>query len=422
MSIEPSPTTSAGAALPRRAFMKIAAALGAAAATAAHGLTLEAAQYMMMPFANGKRRLAGFPQKRELILLRTRAPLLETPMAVFNEGVFTPNDQFYVRWHLPVLPTSVDVGTFRLRIDGHVTKPVEFTLKEILNDFAPTELAAVNQCSGNGRGFFQPRVPGAQWGNGAMGNARWTGVPLKKLLDKAGVKAGAVQVRFGGLDLGAMPETPLFKKSLDMNHASDATVMVAYGMNGKPLPVLNGFPLRLVVPGWYATYWVKALNRIEVLDAPDTGYWMRKAYLIPDTPGADMSPGEDNVRMVPIGLMGPRSLITNLRNGASVPVGRGVPVRGIAFGGNAGLAKVLFSSDGGASWSEAKLERDYGKYSFRRWESRFLAKKAGTHVLIAKAINSDGAEQPMRPNWNPSGFLRGVVEPVAVHAPWRTAS
>ena len=155
--------------LARRALLKTIAILGGATAVAAYGMTLEAAQYVMMPFANGQRCLARFPQKRELILLRTRAPLLETPMELFDQSVFTPNDAFYVRWHLPVLPTSVDVESFRLRIDGHVRKPVEFTLKEILNDFAPTELAAVNQCSGNGRGFFQPRVAGGAVGQRSNG-------------------------------------------------------------------------------------------------------------------------------------------------------------------------------------------------------------------------------------------------------------
>jgi DMSO/TMAO reductase YedYZ molybdopterin-dependent catalytic subunit len=406
----------------RRAFMKMAASLGMAAATAGYGLALDAAEYVTMPFANGERRLARFPQKRDLILLRTRAPLLETPMKVFDEGVFTPNDQFYVRWHLPVLPTSVDVDTFRLRIDGHVAKPVELTLKQIVNDFAPVELAAVNQCSGNGRGFFEPRVPGGQWGNGAMGNARWTGVPLNKLLAAAGLKPGAVQVSFDALDAGAMPKTPLFRKSLDVDHATDGTVLVAYGMNGEPLPMLNGFPLRLVVPGWYATYWVKALNHIEVLDGPDSGFWMKKAYLIPDTPGVNMTPGQSDVKMKPIGPMVPRSFITNLGNGSAVPVGRGVDVRGIAFGGDTGVARVLFSSDGGKKWHEAKLGRDYGKYSLRRWQTTFTAKSPGTHLLMVKAINSQGVEQPMHPNWNPGGFMRNVVESVAVRATERAQS
>ena len=152
-------------------------------------------------------------------------------------------------------------------------------------------MAAVNQCSGNSRGFFEPRVPGGEWANGAMGNARWTGVRLRDVLDRAGVKAGAVQVRFKGLDEPVVAEAPHFMKSLDIDHARDGEVMIAYAMNGEQLPLLNGFPLRLVVPGWYATYWVKMLNDIEVLDQPDDNYWTKTAYTIPDTPHANIKPG-----------------------------------------------------------------------------------------------------------------------------------
>jgi DMSO/TMAO reductase YedYZ molybdopterin-dependent catalytic subunit len=273
--------------LPRRSFLKMAA--GVAAGGIFHGsLSAFAAQSIQMPFENGRRKLSRFPQKGEMIQLRERPPLLETPFEVFDQGVFTPNDQFFVRWHLPVIPNAIDVDSFRLRVDGHVRTPTEFTLKEILHRPDQVELAAVNQCSGNSRGFSSPRVPGGEWGNGAMGNALWTGITLKSLLDRVGMLPGAVQVRFRGLDSGEMPETPVFMKSLAIDHAMDGEVMVAYGMNGAQFPLVNGFPLRLIVPGWYSTYWVKMLSHIEVLDKPDENYWMHTAYLIPDTPGATM--------------------------------------------------------------------------------------------------------------------------------------
>ena len=209
------------------------------------------------PFVNGRRDLVtNFPQKGAMILQRTRPPLLETPFDVFDQGVFTPNDRFYVRWHLANIPTEIDPATFRLDIRGHVDRPFQLTLDELVRDFNAFEVAAVNQCSGNSRGFFHPRVPGGQWANGAMGNALWKGVRLKDVLDRAGVKAGALQVRFNGLDTGLVAQTPDFMKSIDIEHARDGEVMIAYAMNGAPLPLLNGFPLRLVVPGWYATYWV----------------------------------------------------------------------------------------------------------------------------------------------------------------------
>ena len=147
---------------------------------------------------------------------------------------------------------------------GHVNRNLSLSLNDIIA-LPQVELVAVNQCSGNSRGYFQPRVPGAQWSNGAMGNARWTGVRLKDLLDRAGVKAGAVEVRFNGLDEAILPDAPDVMKSLAVDHARDGEVMLAYAMNGEQLPLLNGFPLRLIVPGWFGDYWIKMLNDIEVL-------------------------------------------------------------------------------------------------------------------------------------------------------------
>ena len=172
---------------------------------------------------------------------------------------------------------------------GHVEKNLSLPLNEILT-LPRVELVAVNQCSGNSRGYFLPRVAGGQWSNGAMGNAKWTGVRLKDILDRAGVKSGAVQVRFNGLDEPVVPDAPDFMKSLDLDHARDGEVMIAFAMNGQQLPLLNGFPLRLVVPGWYSTYWVKMLSDIEVLDKPDDNFWMKTAYTIPDTPHANVTP------------------------------------------------------------------------------------------------------------------------------------
>ena len=225
-------------------------------------------------------QLVRFPQKTDLILRTDRPPQLETPLHFFRQDL-TPNEAFYVRWHLEGIPTSVDPVSFRLNIEGHVERPRSLSTAELRTQFEPVSLVAVNQCSGNSRSFFQPRVPGGQWKNGAMGNARWTGVRLRDLLDRAGVKAGAAEVSFSGLDRAAMAATPNFVKALSIDHARDGEVMVAYEMNGADLPMLNGFPLRLVVPGWYATYWVKALNQVNVLAEKFHGFWMDKAYRIP---------------------------------------------------------------------------------------------------------------------------------------------
>jgi DMSO/TMAO reductase YedYZ molybdopterin-dependent catalytic subunit len=352
----------------------------------------------------------AYPQKGPMILQRTRPPLLETPWEVFDKGVFTPNDQFYVRWHWAVIPTAIDAGTFTLAIRGHVNQTLSLSLDNLLHDFPRVELAAVNQCSGNSRGFYQPRVPGAQWANGAMGNALWAGVRLNDVLDRAGVKPGAVQVRLRGLDEPVVEDAPHFMKSLDIDHARDGEVMIAYAMNGEQLPLVNGFPLRLVVPGWYATYWVKMLSDIEVLDQPDANYWTKTAYTIPDTPRADIKPGQTGVPVVPINRMVPRSFVTNLAAGAKVTAGQPVPLRGIAFGGDCGVASMDISIDGGGSWQPARLGPDQGQYGFRQWEAEVTPRAPGKCTVAVRCTNSRGLAQPDTANWNPSGFMRNVIE------------
>ena len=359
--------------------------------------------------------ITDYPTKAAMVLQRTRGPLLETPFDVYDKGVFTPNDQFFVRWHWAFIPNSADVDSFELKIHGHVNQPLTLSLKELVKDFPRVELAAVNQCSGNSRGLFQPRVPGGEWGNGAMGNALWAGVRLKDVLDRAGVKAGAVQVRLSGLDQ-AFADAPRFIKSLDIDHARDGEVMIAYAMNGEQLPLLNGFPLRVVVPGWYSTYWIKMLNDIEVLDKPDDNFWMAKAYKIPDTPGANMKPGEADVPMVPINKMVPRSFITNLRAGDKVAVNAPLAMRGIAFGGDCGVSKVDVSIDGGKIWLPAKLGTDEGKYGFRQWQAEPTLQAAGDYKLMVRCTNENGLAQPDTPNWNPGGYMRNVIESVDVVA------
>jgi sulfite dehydrogenase (cytochrome) subunit A len=260
-----------------------------------------------LPFANGDRPLARYPGKRPLIRLTTRPPQLETPFAVFNEGVITPNDAFFVRYHLADIPLSIDPDAFRIEVKGKVDRPLSLSLTDLKTGFEPVEIVAVNQCSGNSRGFFEPRVAGGQLANGAMGNARWRGVPLKAVLDKAGVQAGSRQVTFNGLDKPVLPETPDFIKALDIDQARDGDVMIAYAMNGEDLPWLNGYPVRLVVPGYYGTYWMKHLNEITVIDSVYDGFWMKSAYRIPDNTCACTEPGQVPAATVPIKRLDVRS-------------------------------------------------------------------------------------------------------------------
>jgi sulfite dehydrogenase (cytochrome) subunit A len=405
---------------PQATRRELLSALGAMAATMLAAPAIEArasaAKRIVLPFQNGERDLVAFPQKRPLIVLTSRPPQLETPFAVFNEGPLTPNDAFFVRYHWSGIPYAVDPQSFRLRVSGKVNAPLDLSLGELKRLAEPLDVVAVNQCSGNSRGYFSPRVNGGQLSNGAMGNARWTGVPLKKVLEKAGIQAGAIQVSFSGLDRPPLEASPAFVKALALEHALDGEVMLAWAMNGEDLPLLNGYPLRLVVPGHYGTYWVKHVSDITVLDQAYDGFWMSRAYRIPDNPCACVAPGTTPAATIPINRFNVRSFVTNLSDGGKVPVGRHTTVQGIAFDGGDGISAVAFSADGGRSWSDARLGRDLGKYSFRTWTAPFKPATRGLYSLKVRAVNRKGETQPMDATWNPAGYMRNVVETVNVSA------
>ncbi len=390
-------------------------ALGFVGAGVLGALRPARAETVTLPFGNGERPLVAYPEKRKLIRLTSRPPQLETPLAVFNEGLLTPNDAFYVRYHLAGLPIdSINPDTYRLAVKGQVNTLLSFSLAEI-KALPAIEIVAVSQCSGNGRGFFEPRVAGGQAGNGLMGNARWQGVSLKSVLDRAGVKAGAVQVQFDGLDGPVADGTPDFAKALDIDLARNGEVLLAYAMNGAELPFLNGYPLRLVVPGYFGTYWVKHLNEVTVLDKPLDNFWMRTAYRIPDNDCNCVTPGAPPVKTRPIGHMKVRSFITSVEDGAILPARKQTMLRGIGFDSGSGIKQVQVSTDGGQSWADAKLGEDMGKYSFRGWEAP-VALAAGSHVLKVRAVANSGETQPVEQPWNPAGYLRNLIETTKVTA------
>jgi DMSO/TMAO reductase YedYZ molybdopterin-dependent catalytic subunit len=383
---------------------------GSAAALGASALPARAlADSVQLPFANGDRPLMAFPQKRPLLVLTPRPPQLETPFAVFDQGVYTPNDAFFVRWHLSNIPQQVDASSHRIAVTGEVNRPLSLSLDD-LAALPQVEIVAVNQCSGNGRGLSSPRVAGGQWDNGAMGNALWTGVRLRDVLDRAGLKATAKQVQFHGLEGPVLPTTPAFRKSLDVDKARGDDILIAYAMNGAPLPLLNGFPVRLIVPGWYSTYWVKMLSAITVLDHVDDNFWMKTAYRIPDTPDNSVAPGATGFPTVPISRMRVRSFATNFADGAKIDA-KPQELRGIAFDGGSGIKRVEVSFDGGTTWHDATLGTDYGKYSFRRWSASLPQSRSGvTYTIAVRATANDGATQPVAQGWNPSGYLRNAIE------------
>jgi DMSO/TMAO reductase YedYZ molybdopterin-dependent catalytic subunit len=358
----------------------------------------------------------AYPEKGRMIVQRSSPPWLETPFEVFDKGTFTPNNQHYVSWHWADFPNEVDVDKFRLTVRGQVNQTLSLSLKDILHGLPRFEIAAVSQCAGASRISLQPRVAGAQWDNGSMSNALWTGVRLKDVLDRAGVKPGATVVRFGGLEDAVMPGAPKFLKSLDVDHARDGEVMIAFGMNGEQLPLLNGFPLKLVVPGWCGVYWIKMLSDIEVLDHPDDNYWTTTAYRNPDVPNANVKPGDTDFKLVPVTRNVPRSFITNIKAGDTMPVGASTAVRGIAFGGDCGVARVDLSIDEGKNWQPAELGKDEGKYSFRQWKTQVTLPSHGLQSLMVRCTNTKGEAQPTIPIWNPGGYMYNTIESIHVVA------
>jgi len=412
----------------RRAMLRTAgAAAGSLATASAFNLFPTSAQEKLStelpnftgpganPYWNSVGPIISEPQKAPLILLTDRPVQLETPRNYFA-SVFTPNEAFYVRWHLDRVPNAVDLKTWRLRIEGNVSSPQALSMGDLLRKFRPETIAAVNQCSGNSRSRLQTRVPGGQWGNGAMGNARWTGVKLRDLLNAAGMKSGSLQVQLQGLEQGEGPEgmgSRSFMKSLDLDNPVIDECVVAYAMNGEPLPMLNGFPVRLVVPGYFATYWMKCLTWIRVLDKGDENFWMKTAYRIPDTPRGTTTPEAmkaGGVKTVPIGRMPVRSFLVSPDGSGKIPAGMNVTLRGIAFSGYGRVTKVEISEDDLKTWKPTQLGEDFGTYSFRTWDFSWTPKTAGKYSIAVRATDEKGNVQPDEPVWNPAGYLWNRIE------------
>lgn len=356
----------------------------------------------------------ALPGKRPLIKRTFRPPNYETPVALFRHE-FTPNDAFYVRWHMGV--PDLAIAGWKLRVTGPAAAtPREFSHGELRRRFPLHEVAAINQCSGNRRGLFAPHVAGVQWGYGAMGNARWRGVRLKDVLEDAGIAPEAVEVAADGADLPTLTG-PDFAKSLPVWKALDSDTLIAFEMNGEPLSRWNGAPARLVVPGWTATYWVKALTELRVLDQPFAGFWMKTGYRVPEGLfGPSGFESQDTEHNSPITSIRINSLFVDPAPGATLHVGRHHEILGIAWDGGAGIQRVEWSADRGASWREAKLGRDLGRYAWRQWRFRFKPTQTGVHTLLARAQSRDGSMQPDALVRNPAGYHHNVVQRAAYHA------
>jgi len=359
--------------------------------------------------------LEALPGKRALLKRSFRPPNYETPLEAFGETL-TPNDAFFVRWHLPTIPV-VDPAAWRLSVGGEsVERELSLSLEDLRTQFEAAEVVAVCQCSGNRRGLSEPHVPGVQWGYGAMGNARWKGARLKDVLARAGLRADAVEIAANGADTAPLEATPPFVKSIPAWKAAEDSVLIAYEMNGTPLPHWNGAPARLIVPGWTATYWVKQVTTLRALKSPLKGFWMSAAYRLPrgKFPQIDRFVSQESETSTPITEAVVNSLITSPLDGSRWDAGRPLTVKGIAWDGGYGIRRVDVSSDGGRSWVAATLGEDLGRFSFRPWQFTLAPPARGRLIISARATNARGETQTEELVWNPPGYHNNVVQAITV--------
>jgi sulfite oxidase len=341
----------------------------------------------------------------EFEVLAERPQQLQTPLEALD-ALLTPTERFFVRSHFgaPLL----DRGR-PLSIGGRVTRPLTLTPSD-LRRWPQRTVTAVLQCAGNGRRLFTPTMPGVAWEHGAMGQAAWTGVPLSALLERAGLEAGAAHVHLFGADRPPKPQLPAFIRSLPLEKAMHPDTLVALEMNGARLPLEHGAPLRLVVPGWAGDHWLKWLTRVEVAAEEHAGFFVQKAYRIPPspvTPGAKVPPEQ----MEPVTVMPVKSVITAPREGGRAKAGP-LEVRGVAFSGDAAIARVEVSVDGGARWQDARLQGEKGP---GRWQLFSLVVDAtpGAMTAVARATDELGRVQPEAAVWNPSGYFWNACHRVA---------
>ena len=358
--------------------------------------------------------LAALPGKKPLIRRSFRPPNFETPLADLAVPL-TDNGAFFVRYHLAVIP-RIDPDSWRLQVSGaSARRPLTLSLAELRSGFEQVEVVAVNQCAGNRRGLFTPRVPGVQWGGGAMGNARWRGVRLREVLQRAGVAADALEVVFGGADAPVLPATPAFVKSLPVERALDESTLVAFEMNGRPLPHWNGAPARLVVPGWVGTYWMKHLASIRIEPRAFDGFWMKTAYRVPTGafPGARFT-SQETAETTPVTELLVNSLIVSPVSGARLSRGARAELAGKAWDGGTGIEGVEVSADGGQSWRDATLQRDLGRFAWREFRFVLDTSRAGRLDVAVRARSRNGAKQPDKLTPNPSGYHDNIVQTVSL--------
>jgi sulfite dehydrogenase len=392
--------------------------IGAAALAGGPVRAAEKPGWMSPQLPSGTRdeaTLQALPGKQKLICLTDRPPNYEAPIGTFRTAI-TPDDQFFVRYHLAGVPSLADLGKWSLAVGGDAAeRQVSFSLADLRANFRQEEITAVCQCSGNRRGLSQPHVAGVEWGYGAMGNATWRGPRLKDVLDKAGVKPDAVEAWLDGADGPVLATTPDFHKSLPMDKAMADEVIIATSMNGQPLPHLNGFPARVVVPGWTATYWMKHVTSIQLSSKKLDSFWMQKAYRVPANmfPVEHPFPSQDDQASWPITEIVVNSLVAEPIAGTSLPAA-GFAIEGVAWDRGHGIKQVEVSLDGGKSWKPATLGQDLGRFAFRAFSLHTGKIPSGNYMISSRATNNAGETQAGTLKFNPAGYHNNVPQQIPV--------
>ena len=346
--------------------------------------------------------------KEKLIVRSLRPEDLETPVGLLNTYL-TPKELFYVRHH--TYAPKVDINDWKLTVDGEVTQALTLTLDD-LKKMPKATVTVTLECAGNGRSFFDPPVAGIQWEKGAVGTARFAGARLADVLKKAGVKATGKYVAMNGADkpVGKQPD---FIRNLPMDKAIHPDTILAYEMNGEPLPALHGFPLRAIAPGWEGAYSVKWLNHVQVIDKEHEGFFVKTAYRYPNrrvAPGAAV----DAKDMEPLTGLIVKSFINSPLEGAGMKPGR-VRITGFAWAGESAISRVDVSMDNGASWVMSRLGKEREKYAWQSFETEFNIPRPGSYLLMSRATDDKGRVQPVAPQWNPSGYLWNVIDEVRIN-------
>jgi sulfite oxidase len=402
---EPKPPIALGLPerLGRRAFMRHAIT----------GVAIFAGAPGLMQLLAGCRKASTDARQVERadFILRSSRPIdLETPVSAFQDFL-TPNERFFVRSHHDA--PAIDLDTWRLELDGLVDAPIKLSLAD-LKAMERVTVTAVLQCAGNGRGLYRPRVPGVQWEKGAVGNARWTGVRLADVLKKAGVKPEGKFLVLRGADQPLLATTPRFTRSIPIEKALHPDTILAYEMNGEPLPQLHGFPLRAITPGWVGDDWVKWLSYLKVQEHEFDGFFFKVAYRVPTPP---VQPGVkvDPAQTTPLSEMPVKSLIALPSSGATLAK-RPAVIQGVAWSGGVAIKRVEVSVDDGLTWQDAELfGEEAGPYAWRQWRLTWTPATSGPVRLRSRATDGRGATQPMEaPTWNPSGFLWNSADVVDV--------